>query len=680
VYSISIKPFRLKLFLGGIQLTALNGTIRVFCAGLVWLCATSVSVRAAEGEIWVEITDILQRDLPGKVELIQQGSTDVRSLRVPEGKGIFKCVPGQYKALIYVYDHDVPVMVDVQEVVVEEGIMSNLIHEVVEGRLGRIPLREFDRDGDLALDRVEAASGTDPRDPASFPGAVPVDWTSPVISEKWEWYAGDLHVRSVHGGGGQQTVAELVKRAEAAGLDFLAITDRNTMASVSDPAYKSKKVVLIPAMEWGDKERGIALIYGPRTRPSKSTSLADAQGICYRVQSQGGLFVVAHPCFPAQGEGGASTAPWQWGTGFVNAIEVWCRSWRDVPPVNLDAFVAEYHRRPNDKLIYSISRAATASTLSANGQAAMFWDYELTRGLRASLIAGSLSSSAEVPLGEPVTYVFAKEKSAEGILEGLRLGRTFVTTKKDGPIIRFIADEGKNGLVEVSIGGIIPLRKETQLTIQAIGAPKGAKLELLSNGRVIHSHKISTSKVETLGRTVNPTGYTVFRARIVKTPEKQGFGPHEMLAMTGPIYAQNIVAVQADARFQIAELLSKKEYTLETLVAETKEAEPKVVFHLQQLDNLGLLLARDEGPDRLFRLDGVAYKVLDKSLLTVDDLWAPLRSSQTQRVESSAMRDASGNVWVQPRAGARVAPSFDQNWVPPKEFNTLQPERLGEEN
>ncbi len=646
---------------------------------MLFLCASSLSALGAEGQVWVEVTDILQRDLPAKVELIQQGSTEIRTLRVPEGKGIHNCPTGQYEALIYVYDQDAPYMIDVQELIVEDGIVSNLIHEVVEGRLGRIPLREFDSDGDLVLDRVEAVAGTDPRDPASYPGAVPVTWTSEVLSEKGDWYAGDLHVRSVLGGGGNQTVAEIVGRAESAGLDFVAITDRNTMASVQDPAFKSKKVVLIPAMEWGDEERGVALLYGPRTLPPQSASVSDAQGLCYRVQAQGGLFAIAFPCFPARGEGGASTAPWQWGTSYVNAIEVWCRDWREVPPIPLDAFVAEYHRRRGAKLIYSISRAATANTLSGNGQAAMFWDYELTRGLRAGPIAGSLSSSASVPLGEPVTYVFAKEKSVDGILEGMRLGRTFVTTKKDGPIVRFAADEGKNGSYDVSIGGIIPLNKETQFTIQAIGA-KGAKLELLSNGRVAHSHVIKSDKVETLFRTVKPTGYTVYRARIVKTPDKQGFGPHEMLAMTGPIYAQNIVPIEADARFQIAELLLKEEYTLDRLVAATKEKEARVIFHLQQLDNLGLLLARDAGPERLFRLDSIAYRYLDKSLLTVDDFWTPLHSDETEKVAAPAMRDDKGRLWVQPRAGTRVAPTLEGDWKPPVEFETLDPKRLGSEN
>jgi DNA-binding transcriptional ArsR family regulator len=646
-----------------------------------------------EGDLRVEVTNIIQQEWPAKIELLPQGSTEVRTLRVPEGTGVFPTPAGQYKALIYVYDWDVPVMVDVQEVFVESGIMTNLTYEVVEGRLGQVRLREFDTDGDLVLDRVEVDAGTDPADPASYPGAVPVPWTSKVLEDgkprvKWttaddkyegQWYAGDLHVRSRYGGG-QESVADLVKRAESAGLDFIAITDRHSVEAIKDPGFDSDKVVLIPAMEWGNEEHGVALVYGMRTMPPASQSISEAQAFCYRTQAQGGIFAIAHPCFPKHPADGTGTSPWQWGTSYVNAIEVWCRSdWRQIPPTPLDQFVSEYQRRQDGKLVYSISRAATASTLSANGQAAMFWDYELVRGLRASPIAGSLSSDPNVPLGRPVTWIYAREKSVAGILEGLRLGRTFVSASKDGPMIRFLADEGKNATYDVNIGGIIPLNKETEFTIQAIGA-QGARLELLENGRVVHSHHIEAKKVETLARTVQPTSYTVYRARIVQTPEEQGFGPHEMLAMSGPIYAQRIVPIQAGLRFQIAELLYEKELSLEALAAATGQDEERLVFHLQQLDQLDLLLARNEGTDRFFRLNRGVYEYLDKSLLSVDDLWAPLQMQSAGRVSASTMTDRDGRVWVQPSDDSRTTPFGESDWIEPQEFETLQPKNFSPEN
>jgi hypothetical protein len=399
--------------------------------------------------------------------------------------------------------------------------------------------------------------------------------------------------------------------------------------------------------------------------PMPTDSVSDVQGICNRVQAQGGLFAIAHPCFPQSKASGNGTAPWQWGTSFVNAIEVWCRSWRDVPPVSLDVFASEYQRRRQNKLIYSISRAASASTLSANGQAAMFWDFELTRGLKASPIAGSLSSSSKVPMGQPVTYVFAREKSAAGILEGMRLGRTFVTASKKGPIIRFTADEGGDGFTDVNMGGIVPLNRDVRFAVQVIGA-KGASLELLRNGRVIHSHQIDHDRVEAFLRTEHPTSYSVYRARVTATPTRMGFGPHEVLAMSSPIYAQEIVAINAGLRLQLAEMLSTKAYTLDGLVEALKEDETKLFYHLQQLDNLGLLLAKNEGSDRFFRIDPAAYEYMDKSLLTVDDVWAPVSTDDAPKVQASTTLDPEGHVWVRPR-GPRVASPLDvPDWeLPP---------------
>ncbi|HRI89796.1 MAG TPA: CehA/McbA family metallohydrolase, partial [Candidatus Hydrogenedentes bacterium] len=366
------------------------------------------------------------------------------------------------------------------------------------------------------------------------------------------WYKGDLHVRSVHGGG-VESVAELVARAEKSGLDFIAITDRNTLESVYDANFHSNKVVLIPAMEWGDDERGVALIYGPRTLPAKPSGFKDDQGVCQRVQAQGGIFAIAHPCL--------DKAPWQRGLGFVNAVQVWCRDWRAMPGITLNSLMDEYQRRVDDNLVYSISLAANTQNLSANGQAAMFWDYELTRGLKAAAIAGSMSANPKVPLGQPMTWVYAQEKSARGILHGLRLGRTMVTAGPDAPFIEFLADANtskrtinvdlEKGIKkeavnvnrpDVGLGGVVPLGINVNLMVQVKNA-NGAKVEILRNGWPIISKKIETDKVDVLQVTERPSSYAVYRARVIRAPQGPGVGPIDILAMTSPIYAQDIIPI-----------------------------------------------------------------------------------------------------------------------------------------
>ena len=517
---------------------------------------------AGQGSLFVEVTDVLQRNLPGKIEVYPAGGGQVSTSQLKGGKVMTPFPAGDYVVYVYVYDWDIPIMVDIHPVTIAAGGTATITTELVEGAGGNTPLRSFDQDYDLVLDRVELAAKTNPADPDSFPNAELIPFDSPILSKEPGWYKGDLHVRSIHGGG-KESVKELVARAEKSGLDFIAITDRNTMDACYDADFQSKKVVLIPAMEWGTDDRGVALIYGPHTYPQLTSDIRDDQGVCQRVQAQGGIFAIAHPCFP--------TAPWQRGLAYVNAIEVWCREYRAVPPVALETFVPEYGRRVDGKLKYSISRAVSRSELSANGQAVMFWDYEMVRGLKACPIAGSFSSGPEVPMGAPVTWVYAPEKSVRGILNGLRLGRTIISSDPDGPFIILTADvkqerdrvvidpsdlQGKNminekktratiGAADVGIGGIVPLGLPVDIVVKVNNA-KGMKLEILRNGWPILTKKIESGKGELFKLVDSPSSYSIYRARVIRTPEKPGFGPLDVAAMTGPIYAQNIVPIFAD--------------------------------------------------------------------------------------------------------------------------------------
>ncbi|MBN2308279.1 MAG: CehA/McbA family metallohydrolase [Candidatus Hydrogenedentes bacterium] len=515
------------------------------CAVLVLLLSAATAAQdgapsqpapATNGTVWADITDILGRPLKTKVVLTPAQGGQPIEFRSSKGTGQWPCPAGAYSAHTHIYDEGIPILIDIRDLVVREGQTTDLLVELVEGAAPGSSPHDFDTDADLVMDRVELAAGTDPKDAASFPGCRPIEFASPVLSAEAGWYRGELHARSSYGGG-EESVAKLVRRAEKAGLDFLAITDRNTMQACQDPGFHSDRVVLIPAMEWGSDERGVALIYGPGTFPEPVADNADAQGLCQLVQAQQGVFAIAHPCF--------GFAPWQWGPGYPNAIEVWCRGWRSIPPISLDQFDDEYGRRHEGRLVYSIAQAVSTPDLSGNGQAALFWDYELVRGVMASPIAGSLSSSPSVPLGQPITYVYALEKSARGIVDGLRSGRTFVSSGPDGPIIRFTADVLHDGKTDVGMGGIVPTGVDTQFQIQ-IGNANGMKAVLLYNGRSILSKKIeqeSDDQFFVLRHTQHPVSYAVFRVCVVRTATEPGFGPLDVVAMSSPIYAQEMLVV-----------------------------------------------------------------------------------------------------------------------------------------
>ncbi len=492
----------------------------------------------APGTLDVDITTVAGEDLDARIDLISFADLPLLQLEVQNGKLEAPVPAGDYRAYVHVYHYGVPVLVDVQDIRVAEAETAFLLVNLLEGAAGRLGVRDFDYDGDLAIDRVEVAVGTDPQNAVEVPGKAVLPFDDQVLDEGPGWYPGELYCHSKYGIGAE-SVSELVHRAERRGLDFLAITDRNTMAACFDPGFQSDKVVLIPAMAWGTDERGQALVYGPRTMPELPRSLPEAQAECIRVQAQGGLFAVAHPCFPS--------VPWKWGLGYVNAVQVWCREWRQVPPLTLGLLEEEWKVREGGKedgrLVHSIAAAAATAdlaALSANAQAARFWDYETVRGLMACAVAGSSSASKRVPLGAPVTYVRAKEKSLPAILEGLRLGRTFLSSGLDGPKLFMNADVMNDGSADVNIGGMIPLDVDTMFNLTVEGG-EGMKLEVLLNGRPILTKVIES---QSFGQRFlqHPTHYGVYRARVVGAAKKpgEGFGPLEVHAMTSPIYAEDI--------------------------------------------------------------------------------------------------------------------------------------------
>jgi len=279
------------------------------------------------------------------------------------------------------------------------------------------------------------------------------------------------------------------------------------------------------------------LIYGPRTFTEFVDSTPQAQALVDLTQAQGGFFAVAHPCFPGK--------PWQWGLSYVNGIEVWCRDWSSVPPLSLDQLSEDLGERREGKLVHSVAYAAASAVvrgepnqLSANGQACVFYDAELVRGLKAAAIGGSGSASPSVPLAAPVTYVYATEKSVRGILDGLRRGRTYVSAGLKGPRLQFSADILSDKKMDVGVGGTIPIGVPTTFEAAVDGA-EGKEIQILLNGRPLISKSIESNGFA-IQFEDTPVTYAVYRARVVGKPQEVRFGNVEVYAMTSPIYAQEV--------------------------------------------------------------------------------------------------------------------------------------------
>lgn len=203
------------------------------------------------------------------------------------------------------------------------------------------------------------------------------------------WYAGDFHAHSRHSDG-SLPLSHLVAAAARDGLDFLAITEHNTVSHHPLlPGLASEYGIgLIPGQEV-TTHRGHANAYGDigfvdfRQPPKTWRARCDARG---------GLLSVNHPLQDDCG--------WQYAE-LGHALELWHITWF------LD--------------------------LTATGPWALWrrWDQTLP------IIGGSDFHTPDqgYPLATPTTWVAAESPEPDAILDAVRAGRTAITQRPTGPAL-----------------------------------------------------------------------------------------------------------------------------------------------------------------------------------------------------------------------------------------------------
>jgi hypothetical protein len=143
-------------------------------------------------------------------------------------------------------------------------------------------------------------------------------------------------------------------------------------------------------------------------------------------------------------------------------------------------------------------------------------------------------------MGAPITYIYAREKSLAGLLEGLRLGRTYVSSSAEGPQLLFRADIAGDGKVEIGMGGIVPVNVESGFEVGVRDA-QGKKLQVLLNGYPLFTKVIESDSFLHKFKYL-PKEEGTFRVRVISPNElpKEQFGRVEVHAMSSPIYAQDV--------------------------------------------------------------------------------------------------------------------------------------------
>lgn len=253
--------------------------------------------------------------------------------------------------------------------------------------------------------------------PVSRPEDYPRAHLAGVLDPNPGWRRGDFHMHTGHSDGscdlaegkrGPCPVLETVSAAQDAKLDFIAVTDHNTLTQRSDlgiAQFASRSLLLIPGTEvttfWG--HANAINLSKPIEFQLGSPRLPDTKALVDEVEAQGAFLSINHPGQPS-GEvcmGCGWTAEIDYSR--VSAIEV----------VN------------GSTLRLGNAEAPTSGI--------PFWDDKLRKGFRITAIGGSDNHDArdrkgerQSPIGRPATVVWTDKLSAKAVVAGVKSGRVFI--------------------------------------------------------------------------------------------------------------------------------------------------------------------------------------------------------------------------------------------------------------
>lgn len=269
-----------------------------------------------------------------------------------------------------------------------------------------------------------------------------------VLAPGRRWYKGDFHVHSRESGDSTATFDEIVALARQRGLDFLNLSDHNTVSQHAlQAAYLAShpEVLLLRGDEittYAGHGNAVGLHdYVDHRIGARGRAIT---GVLDDVAAQRAIFLVNHPELDL-------------GTGCIGC------AWRHA--------TTDWSKVAGLELItgrWEISEAAFVPLVIA------MWDRLLDQGFRIAAIGGSDDHTAGrdegtmgSPIGSPTTRVLADDLSEAAIVEAVRRGRTIVQLRgPDDPLVD-VALETATGTAE--IGDEVDGIAHVKLTIHVAG-------------------------------------------------------------------------------------------------------------------------------------------------------------------------------------------------------------------
>lgn len=298
------------------------------------------------------------------------------------------------------------------------------------------------------------------------------------------WYRGDLHAHTWHSDG-SAPLADLVAAARAQGLDFVAVTEHNTISHLPLlPAHTDPGLLLIPGVEittyhghanvWPVDWQGDGFVEFRCWSDDQMAQVREA------VRARGTLFSVNHP----KDDG----PPWEFGDLFdPDCIEVWGAPW-----------------------------------IISNYQSLAVWDAQLRQGKRFTGVGGSDKHQGTFTgelgwyeVGNPCTWVHADALSVPAIVAGLRAGHVFVSESPAGPRLELTAEAGGQ---QATMGDELCLSAGDDLRLRCrVWGGVGNLLRLVSAQEILEAAIPSDDFTHECQVVV--TGDTYWRAEVIEPPE-----------------------------------------------------------------------------------------------------------------------------------------------------------------
>jgi hypothetical protein len=268
------------------------------------------------------------------------------------------------------------------------------------------------------------------------------------------WYAGDFHVHSLESGDAAPPLDEIAGFARGRGLDFVEISDHNTLTQLeffADAQARHPELLFVPGMEF-------------TTYAGHANAIGATAWVDHKIGQPGVTIAGAFAAFMAQGAAVSINHP----VLDLGDVCIGC-AWKHETPASLAA--VEIATTGLDKAGNYFTDDATA-----------YWDALCATGLHLAALGGSDDHRAgqdqgmfQSPIGDPTTMVYADSLGVDAILAGVRAGRTVVKLQGPAdPMVVLSAD------APIDVDTITA--DDVQLTATVTGAPVGAAVRFVRNG------------------------------------------------------------------------------------------------------------------------------------------------------------------------------------------------------